>query len=283
MTDAARSGPAPVDRIDATADPRTLLDALATAAARALPASVVDTVLTVERHRSLADRMAGRPGTVRSLRLTGVEETLTLAVDDGRLTTEAARVSGGVTIARRQPPVGQWLALFAGEVAAVAADAAGDAAEVAASLGRLGVRTADPFRVQEADVVGGLAALTATAQSRLPKDAAATVGRIAAMLTDALPRVAGSGEPEVVVRRTATSYLPDTLRAFTALPEDWAATHRLANGSTPAEALHAQLAALEAAATRMRDAAVGRDATEVLVNGRFLDDRFRASSLDLGD
>ncbi|MFZ7087151.1 hypothetical protein [Curtobacterium sp. RRHDQ10] len=283
MTDLDRSGSAPLAPIDATADPRTLLDALATAAGRALPASVVDRVVTVERRRSLADRLAGRPGAVRSLRLTGVEETLTLAEDDGRLTTEAARVSGGVTIARRQPALGHWLTLFAGEVAAVAAETAGDAAEVAASLGRLGVRTADPFRVPDADVAGGLATLVATAQARLPPDAAATVQRIGAMLTDALPRVAGSGEAEVVVRRTATSYLPDTLRAFTALPADWAATHRLANGSTPAEALRDQLGALEAAATRMRDAAVGRDATEVLVNGRFLDDRFRASSLDLGD
>lgn len=276
MTDAAA-------RLDASADPGTLLDGLAAAASRALPASVVDTVLTVDRRRSVSDRLAGRPGTVRSLRLTGVEETLTLTLDGRRLATEAARVSGGVVISRRQPPLGAWLGLFAGEVAAVAAETAGDAAAVAQALGQLGVRVADPFLVDESDVPSGLAALTAAATARLAPDLAAMVERISGLLLDALPRVTGSGEPEFVLLRTATAYLPDTLRAYTALPQDWAANHRLADGTTPVSALRGQLTTLEQAATRMRDAAVERDATEVLVNGRFLDDRFRASSLELRD
>lgn len=267
--------------LDTTADPQSLLDGLAAAARRALPGSVVDTVLTVERRRSLADRMAGRPGSVRSVRLDGVEESLTLRVDEGRLTTEAARVSGGVIIARRQPTLGAWLGAFAGEVAAIAAETAGDSAAVAASLGRLGVRTADPFTVRDGDISGGLAALSAAAAGRVPAEAGELVNRIVGLLTDTLPRVSG-GEPEVVVRRTATVYLPDTLRAFAALPADWAQTHRLADGSTAAEALVRQLTELESAATRMHDAALEEDAAALLVNGRFLEDRFRTSGLDLG-
>ncbi|WP_066517471.1 hypothetical protein [Curtobacterium ammoniigenes] len=269
--------PAP---LDANADPQSLLDGLAAAARRALPASVVETVLSVERKRSLGDRMAGREGVVRSIRLAGVEETLILRDDNGRLVAEAARVSGGVIIARRQPPLGAWLAAFAGEVAAIAAETAGDSAAVATSLGRLGIRTADPFTVRDTDLSGGLAALEAAAATRLPASAADQVRRIVALLTDTVPRVVG-GEPEIVVRRTATAYLPDTLRSFAALPSDWAQTHRLADGSTAAEALTRQLAELEAAATRMHDAAVEQDAGSLLVNGRFLEDRFRASSLDL--
>jgi hypothetical protein len=268
-------------KLDATSDPQTLLDGLATAAGRALPASIVDQVLTVDRKRSLGDRMAGRPGTVASIRLDGVEETLTLRIDGGRLTPEAARVSGGIIISRRTPSLGAWLDAFAGEVAAISAEAAGDSAVVGASLGRLGIRSADPFRVRDDDLQGGLVTLAAVATQRLQPAASQTVGRIVALLQDALPRVAGSGEPEIVVRRTATDYLPDTLRAYAALPSDWAAAHRLADGSTPAEALTRQLASLEEAATRMRDAAVESDGNGVLVNGRFLEDRFRTSRLDL--
>ena len=45
-----------------------------------------------------------------------------LRVDRGRLTAEAARVSGGVVISRRTLPLGAWLTAFAGEVAAVATE-----------------------------------------------------------------------------------------------------------------------------------------------------------------
>ncbi|WIB00075.1 hypothetical protein [Curtobacterium sp. MCBA15_012] len=263
--------------LDAGTDPQELLDGLANAAAAALPASVVDRVLDVERARTLADRLAGRPGAVRSVRLAGASETLTVRRDGGGLATEAARVSGGVTIARERPALGAWLQRFVGEVAAVAADAAGDTAAAAAALGRLGIRTVDAFRVTDGDVHRGLVALTAEAATRLPAGEAATVGRIAELLVDALARLDGAtGEPVVVVTRTATTYLPDTLRSYCALPADWAATHRLSDGSTPLGALRRQLDALETAARGMRDAAVERDAAAVVVNGRFLDDRFRA-------
>ncbi|OIH96212.1 hypothetical protein [Curtobacterium sp. MCBA15_001] len=269
----------PTAPLDAGDDPQALLDGLAAAAGRALPPAVVDQVLEVDRSRSLGDRLAGRPGAVRAVRLTGASETLSLQLDGRRLVTEAAQVSGGVTIARRHPPLGTWLGLFAGEVAALAADAAGDTAAVAASLGRLGIRSVDAFRVTEADVHGGLAALSAAAATLLPADAATTVRRIVDLLTDALTRVAGdlASDAEVVVTRTATVYLPDTLRAYAALPGDWAATHRLSDGSTPLEALQRQLGVLETAARAMRDAAVERNASEVVVNGRFLADRFRAA------
>ena len=89
----------------------------------------------------------------------------------------------------------------------------------------------------------------------------------------AVPRASAGDAP--------IGHLGDTLRAYLALPADWARSHRLSDGSTPAETLERQLADLEHAANGMRDAAVGRDATALLVNGRFLSDRFAQSSLDL--
>ena len=83
------------------------------------------------------------------------------------------------------------------------------------------------------------------------------------------------------MRRTAMVYLPDTLRAYLSLPADWAVEHVFPDGTTPAQALVAQLEALERAAKRMRDAAVEHDASALLINGRFLADRFASSRLDL--
>ncbi|PZF60901.1 hypothetical protein DEI92_04485 [Curtobacterium sp. MCBD17_034] len=270
--------PVPLPSAD---EPQALVEALAVNAARALgPAA--DAALSVERDRSLGDRLAGRPGTVTALRLEGVDARMTLRLERHRLTGEAAQVSGGVVIARRAMPLGAWLQAFAGEVAAVAADAAGDAAVAARALAALGVApAADVVRVDPSDVAGGLLPLRAAVAGRVPEPAAAIVDRIATALQEALPRVTGTGEPEVVVTRTATDYLPETLRAYLALPAEWAAHHRLSDGRTPAEALVQQLTALEQAATQMRDAAVERDADALLVNGRFLDDRFRTSRLDL--
>ncbi|HEY2557582.1 MAG TPA: hypothetical protein VGI08_10780, partial [Diaminobutyricibacter sp.] len=123
--------------------------------------------------------------------------------------------------------------------------------------------------------------LPARLGSRVPSEAIAAVGRIGGLLADTLPRVAGQGEAEVIVRRTATVYLPDTLRAYLSLPADWAVEHVFPDGSTPAQALVSQLGALETAAKKMRDAAVDHDASALLINGRFLADRFAASRLDL--
>jgi hypothetical protein len=57
---------------------------------------------------------------------------------------------------------------------------------------------------------------------------------------------------------TATVYLPDTLQAYLSLPADLAATHVYPDGTTPAQALIAQLGALETVAVRMRDSGSSR-------------------------
>ena len=65
------------------------------------------------------------------------------------------------------------------------------------------------------------------------------------------------------------------------MPADWAIEHVFPDGTTPAQALISQLSALEGAAKNMRDAAVDHDASALLINGRFLADRFATSRLDL--
>lgn len=267
----------------ADADPQSFLDGLVESVGRALPATLAGSVLTVERTRSLGDRLAGRPGTIAGLRLVGASETMSLAYRPGpRWSAESARVSGGVIISRRALALGEWLTVFAGRIAAIAADAAGDSAASARALQTLGIQpAAADIRVGEATLEADLHALGSRVDDRVPLEAAALVRRISELLLDTLPRVAGSGEPDIIVRRTATAYLPDTLRAYLSLPADWAVDHVFPDGTTPAGALVAQLSALESAASRMRESAVEQDASALLVNGRFLSDRFATSSLDL--
>jgi hypothetical protein len=261
-------------------DPWELLERLAEGVHRALPADAA--AVEVERDRSLADRLSGRPGRVSMVRVTRADTAMTLRWDGRRLIGESARVVGGVVIARSAVPVGAWLTMLTGQVAALAADLAGDASAASAALAALGIQPAgSDLAVSEHDLEGGLRALTGRAAGRLPAAGAEAVQRIVGLLLDTLPRVSGRGEQEVLVRRTATNYLPETLRAYVALPADWAASHRLSNGLTASDTLMAQLTDLESAAQRMRDAAVGDDAQALLVNGRFLSDRFAISSLDL--
>ena len=266
----------------AGADPQALLDGLAERIPTALPDAVADQVLEVERDRSMADRIAGRPGRVASLRLRGPEWVLTVRAQGRRLVAEAQREVRGVVIARQTPPLAAWLDLLAGQLHALAAEAAGNAAAVTRALAALGV--AEPgsdLVVDPTDVAGGLRALPLRLAGRVPDDVVAAVQRIADLLADTLPRVAGSFDQEDAVVRTATDYLPRTLQSYVALPAQWATTHRLPDGGTPLTALHAQLAVLEQAATRMRDAAVSADASALLANGAFLADRFAVSSLDV--
>ncbi|MFE4470210.1 hypothetical protein ACFRFH_15465 [Leifsonia sp. NPDC056824] len=268
---------------EAAADPQTFLADLVESVGRALPPALAARVLVVERRRTLADRVSGRPGAISRVSLIGTEETLTLGYEPGpHWKGEAHRVYGGVTIARRALGLGDWLTAFAGRVAALAAEAAGDAATSSRALQTLGLEPAgSEIQVRDATIEGDLRTLPARLGHRVPDEAVAQVGRIGDLLIDALPRVAGQGEPEVVVRRTATVYLPDTLRAYLSLPADWAADHVFPDGTTASAALVGQLSELERAARRMRDAAIEQDASALLVNGRFLADRFGASRLDL--
>lgn len=266
-----------------SADPEALLRELVDSVTRSLSAEVASRALSVERTRSLADRLAHRPGAITGLRLAGATEALRLMWEPGpRWTPEVEQLYDSVSLSTRTIPLGQWLTAFARLVAALAVHAAEDSADSARALQTLGILPpGSEIHVDDATLAQDLLTLAARVGRRVPDEAVAAVGRIGALLAETLSRVTGSGEPEVIVRVAATVYLPDTLRAYLALPAEWAAEHVLSGGLTPAQALIAQLEALESAARTMRDAAIERDATDLLINGRFLADRFAGSRLEL--
>ncbi len=257
-------------------DPESLMGELIDSVARALPADVASRALSVEFTRSLADRLAHRPGAITRLRLAGPTEALTLEWEPGpRWTATVEQLYGAVVLSNRSTPLSEWLTAFAQLVSGLAIRAAEDAADSARALQTLGIQApGSEVHVDDANLVRDLRTLAARVRRRVPAEAAAAVERIGELLADTVPRVAGSGEPEVVVRSAATVYLPDALRAYLALPTEWAVEHVLASGLTPAQTLIAQLAAFESAARTMRDAAIERDAAALLVNGRFLAERF---------
>jgi hypothetical protein len=272
-----------LSRAGADSDPQSLLRELIDSVTRSLPADVASSALTVERRRSLADRRAHRPGAIIRLRLSGQTEALSLQWEPGpRWTAEVEQIYGTVPLSSRTITLGQWLTAFAQLVAGLAADAAGDSADSARALQTLGILPpGSEIHLRDSNLASDLLTLAARLGRRVPEEAVAAVGRIGELLAETLPRVTGSGEPEVIVRIAATVYLPDTLRAYLALPAEWAAEHVLAGGLTPAQALISQLDALESAARKMRDAAIEPDASALLINGRFLADRFAGSRLDL--
>lgn len=276
------SGAGPSNLADlAGGDPAALLPTLA----QALEPLVDPAALTVERQRSLGDRMAGRPGRVSALSIEGPELTLSLKAGDGdgrRISAEAARVVRGVIISRRTVPLAEWLDLLAGQLRELARASAVDDAAVSRTLAALGVQDAtSDLMVTAADVIGGLRLLPTRLAGRVPADVIGTVERICARLLETLPRISGVSEQSHLVTATATDYLPRTLRSYVSLPSEWAQTHRLSDGRTALDVLREQLSVLELSVDRMFEAVAAADADALLANGYFLRDRFAGSDSQL--
>lgn len=113
-----------------TADLDVYANVLTTSLADALPEDLV----TVERTRSMSDRMSGRPGAVRRIALHLGDWELTLS-RHGRssLVAHARQKVRGVVISNREVPVDEWVQLLASHLA----QRARQSAEARAALGRL--------------------------------------------------------------------------------------------------------------------------------------------------
>ncbi|MGD0926153.1 MAG: hypothetical protein ABR926_13250 [Streptosporangiaceae bacterium] len=94
------------DSADAAVYARVLTESLG----ESLPPGCV----TVERtHRSVSDRMKGRPGTVSKITVRLGERVMSLAVRDGQPSAEICREVRGVVLSRQPVPVNEWAAELA--------------------------------------------------------------------------------------------------------------------------------------------------------------------------
>ena len=154
---------------------------------------------------------------------------LTLRLDGRRLVAEAQREVRGVVISRQTPPLAAWLELLAGQLHALAAEAAGDAAAVTRTLSALGVaEPASDLAVDAADVPAGLRALPLRLADRVPPQVVQQVERITGLLADTLPRVAG-------VVRAGAGRAPDLDRLPAADPAGVRRAAALLGGEQPPE------------------------------------------------
>jgi hypothetical protein len=105
--------------------------------ARVLTESLGDSLppgcVTIDRDRSMSDRMHGRPGTVTKITVRLGEQVMTLAMQRGAPVTEICREVRGVVLSRQPVPPGPWAA----ELARALVSYAEQNADAASALRRL--------------------------------------------------------------------------------------------------------------------------------------------------
>jgi hypothetical protein len=113
------------DNSDVAVYARVLTNSLS----EALPAGYV----TVERERSMSDRMRGRPGEISKVVVRLGDQVMTLAVKSGQPVGEICREVRGVVLSRDSVPLQQW----AGALASALATHAENNAQAAEALRRM--------------------------------------------------------------------------------------------------------------------------------------------------
>jgi hypothetical protein len=119
-------------------------------------------------------------------------------------------------------------------------------------------------------------------RGRVPVPVEARVRRITTTINEALPladRLPPGGRARWSLARTATDYLPATLDAYLALPRPYAEREVVADGKTAAALLCDQLDVLAAQLGELVATIHRSDAEQLMANGRFLHDRFGATSV----
>ncbi|HLH59431.1 MAG TPA: hypothetical protein VKV33_09810 [Streptosporangiaceae bacterium] len=86
--------------------------------ARVLAASLSEALppdsVTVDRERSMSDRMRGRPGEVSRIVARLGDQVMSLSVRGGRPAAEICREVRGVVLSRQPVPLNEWTAALAG-------------------------------------------------------------------------------------------------------------------------------------------------------------------------
>lgn len=164
---------------------------------------------------------------------------------------------------------------------------------VVVALYGIGALLAPPDRVRltisHAEVAAGglradLEALLRRIDGRFPADVRAAVDALAEVLDGILGRaeqLTSSPDQFHVVSQTIRSYLPSSLEAYANLPRGYALARRADRRRSAHEELLAQLALLDAELRKVADAIHRGDDQALRDQGRFLQDRFGGSDLDL--
>ncbi len=134
------------------------------------------------------------------------------------------------------------------------------------------------------DLAGALSHQVSAIRGKVPDDVYQKVVSIQQTILGIVPKIdrLGPGSQDAfVVQKTVSDYLPSTLQAYLNLPRAYAAVYRFSDGRTAAQVLIDQLTLLDKKLDEVADAVNKNDADALLANGRFLEDRFGGSQLNL--
>ena len=147
-------------------------------------------------------------------------------------------------------------------------------------------RVLDPYPEDATDAAGVRHALDELVRSlagRVPSEIFDRVSSIRASILVTLDHGAGTAvaDPNVfLIRQTALSYLPEALNEYLSLPRAYA-NRSLAGRKSAHDVLIDQLNLMDDKMREVAEAVVADDAEKLEAHGRFLADKFGASSLDL--
>jgi len=137
------------------------------------------------------------------------------------------------------------------------------------------------------DVAGRLDQLVSSLASKVEPDVLARVEQIRESIVTLLPRLLAQenvGDTSLfTVRQTALEYLPTTLQSYVALPAAFRRIHAVQGGKTPKDLLLEQLGILDAKMKEIVASVAQNDMQALLVNGRFLQEKFGHRGFLLGE
>jgi hypothetical protein len=122
------------------------------------------------------------------------------------------------------------------------------------------------------------------ARGRVPSDVFAKLTSIRQRTLELLPKAGdlpGGSQDLYVLQRTATDYLPTSVRYYVSLPATYATTHVVQDDKTPLRVLQDQLDLLDDQMAEIGDAVNQRDSDRLLAQGRFLEERFGRQDSEL--
>jgi len=136
------------------------------------------------------------------------------------------------------------------------------------------------------DIEGRLDQLVASLAHKVEPDVLERVSQIRQSIVTLLPRLLAQenvGDASLfTVRQTALEYLPTTLQSYVALPAAFRRMHAVQGGKTPKDLLLEQLGILDAKMKEIVVSVAQNDMQALLVNGRFLQEKFGQRGFLLG-
>jgi hypothetical protein len=136
----------------------------------------------------------------------------------------------------------------------------------------------------QANLSEGMDDLIKQSKPKLPVEAFERLERIRVILNDLVPKIFGGGvamNSVSLLTNAVTRDLPNTIKNYIALPPAFAAIHTVEQGKTCKQLLIEQLDLLEVQLTKIADNIYKDDADALIVNGKFLQEKFHEVSFQV--